>query len=258
MAKSADRASVSLVMLVHNEADVIESVVRDFHAKTVGRIPDSEFIIAEDGSTDGTKEILDRLSREIPMRIVTGGEKKGYTRALVDALRLARKDLILFSDSDGQHEPDDFWAMYALMDEHDMVVGCKVNRKDEGYRLFVSKIMNAIINLVFAIPLADVNCGYRLMRREVVDEVMKDGLAFPDCVFTEFTIKAWNMGYRVVESPIRHYKRDFGESRGLPSKRIPFALLRMLYNLFRLKLTEKKRGSAPGRPSAWVPESRPK
>ena len=241
MAGSEAQESISLVLLVHNEADVIESVIRDFYSKTVSKIPGSEFIVAEDGSTDGTKEILKRLADEIPIRLISGNDKKGYTRALIDALKLTQKDLIFFSDSDGQHDPEDFWPMYRLMDECDMVIGCKINRKDKSYRLFVSKIMNAIINLIFRIPLADINCGYRLMRKSVVDDILEGGLIFPDCVFTEFTIKAWNKGYRIIESPIRHYERDFGKSRGLPSTRIPMALLKMIFNIAKLKLSLKKK-----------------
>jgi len=95
---------VSVVIPVYNEGDVIEKVVRDFYAKVVSKVPGSELIVAEDGSTDNTKAILGRLAEELPIRLVSSDERKGYTRAVKDALKLPRFDLVFFSDSDGQQD----------------------------------------------------------------------------------------------------------------------------------------------------------
>lgn len=85
---------ISLVILVYNEAEIIEKVINDFYNSVINKIPGSEFIVAEDGSTDGTKEILQRICQSIPIRLVCGDERKGYTRAMRDAFGLPENDLI--------------------------------------------------------------------------------------------------------------------------------------------------------------------
>ena len=82
--------SLSIVLPVYNEAGTIERVLRDLHAKIAAKLADVEFIVAEDGSSDGTKEVLQRLAPELKLRLVTGRERKGYTRAVKDALALPR------------------------------------------------------------------------------------------------------------------------------------------------------------------------
>ena len=110
---------ISLVIPVYNEVEVIEKVIRDFYDKVISKIDGAQFIIAEDGSNDGTKEVLKRLSEEIPIMLVMGDERKGYTRAVKDALKLPEHDIIFFSDSDGQQEPDDFWELIKYIDDYE-------------------------------------------------------------------------------------------------------------------------------------------
>ncbi len=102
---------VSVVLLAHNEAGIIEKVVRDCDAEVIIKLRGSVLVIAEDGSTDGTKEILDKLSKELPLTITSATNKRGYTKAMKAAFELAKNDLIFFNDADGQHDPRDFWKL---------------------------------------------------------------------------------------------------------------------------------------------------
>jgi len=239
MEKKSD-VPVSILILVYNEAETIRGVIEEIHRKVAGSLPDSEFIVAEDGSTDGTKEILAELAKEIPLHLVTGAERKGYTRALIDGLGLARKEYIFFSDSDGQHDPDDFWKLLEKIDDYDLIIGRKAKRADPAYRVFISRVFNFLIGLIFGVWLHDINCGFRIMRREVARDVLAEGLFFKHCVASEFTIRAHRMGYRITEIPVRHKARESGASRGLPLKKIPGAVAHILKNFVKLRF-EKKR-----------------
>lgn len=219
---------VSIVMLVHNEAAVIEHVVRGFHREIVSRLPGSEFIIAEDGSRDGTTEILERLRDELGLRLSHRDERRGYTRALRDALTLPRHDVILFSDSDGQHDPADFWRLARRIPYCDMVVGFKRPRRDPRYRVLMSRVFNRLVGALFELRLHDVNCGFRLMRRRLVEDLLRDEWQMRACTFTEFTIRAFYRGYAIQEAPIRHLPRPFGASRGVPLAGIPRSVLHVL------------------------------
>jgi glycosyltransferase involved in cell wall biosynthesis len=222
---------VSIVMLVYNEAEVIEHVVRGFHEEVIRRVPGSEFIVAEDGSRDGTTEILERLRDELGIRLIHRDERRGYTRALKDALALTRHDLVFFSDSDGQHDPGDFWRLAKQIPYCDMVIGFKQPRHDPAYRLVMSRVFNRLIGALFKFRFHDVNCGFRLMRRRLVEDLLQDEWQMKACTFTEFTIRAFYKGYAIREAPVRHLPRPFGESRGLPLRGIPKSIAHILRQL---------------------------
>ena len=227
---------ISLVIPVYNEVEVIEKVIRDFYDKVISKIDGAQFIIAEDGSNDGTKEVLKRLSEEIPIMLVMGDERKGYTRAVKDALKLPEHDIIFFSDSDGQQEPDDFWELIKYIDDYDIVVGYKHPRKDPLFRVLISKIYQMVNFCFFGIKLHDINCGYRLIKKQVLESVLDEVSLLPNFVSSEIILRAYLKGFKIKEIPVRHYPREFGGSRGLPVSKIPMEVVKLLIGLFRLKL----------------------
>src|SRR3954463_4133147 len=158
---------VSVVLLAHNEAEVIESVIRGFYDKVVSQLPGSEIIVAEDGSTDGTKEILARLVQTLPgLRWEEGKEKRGYVNAFKKAMTLPVNELIVFCDSSGKHDPNDVWPMYRMMSEYDMVLGYKVNRADPLYRNVMSAVFNKLVNTYFSVGFKDLVCRLLLEKKK--------------------------------------------------------------------------------------------
>src|SRR3989338_2444191 len=99
------KPKVSIVLLVYNQAHVIERVLNDFNYKIVKKLPESELIVAEDGSNDGTKEVLSNMQKKIRFRLISGKVRKGYIKAYKDAMGYVKNDIILFSDSDGEFDP---------------------------------------------------------------------------------------------------------------------------------------------------------
>src|SRR3989338_1132806 len=162
---------ISIVIPVYNEAENIDSLVRSFY-KILEKLPDSEMIIAEDGSTDGTKEKLTQLKNQILFTLISGEKRKGYNQAVKDALKTSKKDIILFSDSSGQHDPNDYFLLSKYINDYDMVVGYKSQRQDPLFRLILSKGYNLILRLLFGIKLHDINCGFRLIKRNVIEDIL--------------------------------------------------------------------------------------
>ena len=227
--------SLSIVIPVYNEVRVIERVLRDFHAKVASRLPDVEFIVAEDGSRDGTGEVLARLAPELQLRLISGQERKGYTAAVKDALRLPTKEWILFSDSDGQQEPDDFFKLATIAPRYDLIVGFKSPRRDPLLRLGLTRGFRALNRVLLGARFRDVNCGFRLMRRALVEAVLPHCSLLPQFVNAELALRATAMGFRVTEAPVRHYPREDGGSRGLPVRRLPAEVLGLLGGLWKLR-----------------------
>ncbi len=227
---------VSVVLLAHNEAAVIEAVVRGFYGKIVARLPGSEIIVAEDGSVDGTKEILARLVRELPgVRWEEGREKRGYVTAFKKAMELPKNELVLFCDCSGKHDPDDFWAMAPLMSDHDLVVGYKAKRADPLYRIATTRVFNFLVRRYFGVPYRDCNCPMRLFKKSRFLQLSGKPWLEKALVNFEMTLRFHYAGFPVAEVPVRHFARASGPSRGLPLRKIPAVVWNVLRLFPRLK-----------------------
>lgn len=226
--------TVSAVLLAYNEAGTIEAEARSIQAAVIDRLPGSELIVAEDGSRDGTKEILSRLAPELGLRLVSGEKRKGYAAALRDALSLADRPWVFFMDSGGKHDPAEFWKLWAAREDRDLVVGVKTGRQDQAYRQLLTRGFNAVVNSYFGTNFTDIDSGFRLYRRPAVAKITARPWLNRDLVASEITLRAFHAGCRVGEVPIS-YRQRAGVSRGLPPGKIPGVIWRVLRNFPRLK-----------------------
>lgn len=228
---------ISLVLVVHQEAESIKEVIQEFYEKVTSKIPGSECIVCEDGSTDGTKDILRDIKDTYHLTLDMREGKRGYTNAMRDGLKAAKNPVIFFSDSDGQHDPDDFWKMCEKLATYDMVVGWKKDRKDALYRLVLTDVFNLLLRRYFKVHLHDANCGFRLIKRPLVDFLLTQEWRLRYCNNAEISVKAVYGGFKVAEVPVSHFPRRFGISRGLPVKKLPKIIVHILKNFWFIKKT---------------------
>ena len=129
----ADAAAggISLVFPVHNESFIIEQTLRNYIAELEKRVPDFEVIVSEDGSTDDTKSILERLAEELPIKLFMNNERKGYQQGVIDAITHATKPWLFVVDSDYQFAAIDFWRLEPYRKEYDVILGVKAPRRDD-------------------------------------------------------------------------------------------------------------------------------
>lgn len=223
---------VSFVFPVYNEAAVIEKTLRSFYDEFKGKL-DFEIIVAEDGSMDGTKGILRDLEKELSLRLHLHDERKGYLRAIRDALRHAKNDWIFLADSDNQFDPHDFWKLWPHRERNDIILGIKNNRRDGLLRLFLSRVYNLILRILFGVRYIDMDTGFRLFRKNVADEIAPDvhRLGF----FTaEFVIKSHDKGYRIMEIPVKHFKPEARASNVFHMNKLPGIIARELRSIMKL------------------------
>lgn len=205
-----EKPEFSLLLPVHNEAETIEAVVTEYYQEIGTKIP-LEIVVAEDGSTDNTKEVLRELSKKIPMKLVLGNERKGYSKGLLDGLSKANAEFVIFVDSDGQHLASDFWKLYNLRHKFDVVSGWRANRADGFHRKAMSYIFQIIAKILFRLPrFHDITAPYRVMRRDVADRIARDFRYMKESFWTEFTIRACKEGFSVTEIPVTHRCRKGG------------------------------------------------
>ena len=221
-------------MTAYNEAGIIERVITDYYNEVSRKVP-CEIIVAEDGSTDGTREILLRMQKKLPMTLVLGDKKKGFKQACLDAYAAAKTPLIFFTDSDGQYVPQDFWKLYRNIEIYDVVYGLKIVRKDSFHRILLAWGFNLLIRHMFKMPYHDLDSGFRLMRKEVVDNVLSDVKHLKYGFTAEFNIRTYYKGFNILAVPIRHKPRKFGGTGMFPASKLPKIIFGQLKDLLRLR-----------------------
>ena len=206
---------VSIVMPAYNEAEIIESCVREWHMEVVSRIPGSELIVVDDCSRDATGEIVNRLSGELPgVRCIRPPRNGGHGPALRFGFDAAQYPWIFQTDSDRQHLPSDFWKLWEIRDNADFVFGIRDQRADGLVRLVITRCMRLINFLIWGIWVRDANCPFKLMRadalRSVLSKVPRD--CFIPMVLVSLLSR--RMKFRVVEMYVTHLPRR-GASQSL-------------------------------------------
>lgn len=203
---------LDIVLPVHNEAGSIEATVRELCDEIAPRLA-LRLIICEDGSTDGTVDVLTRLQARYPIQLITGPSRKGYSRAVIDGMRASRAPHLLTIDSDGQCDPRDFWTFWNNRQNADIVVGNRHPRRDPLFRRVLSGTFHAFFRLLFRTRVADPSCPYVLISREALAVVRPTLGVLEQGLWWEFTARASQLNLRVREVPVRHRARSAGETQ---------------------------------------------
>ena len=174
---------------------------------------DFEIIVVDDGSTDGTAADAERLVELHPqVRVAHHATNRGYGEALRTGLRAAEGDVIVYTDADQQFDLAELKLLWPLLEGADLVAGYRIKRADPPHRLFIAWTYNRLLRLVFGLRMHDVDCAFKLMRREVADTV--DPGAGGAFFSAEFLLRARHVGFKVVEVGVHHYPRLVGKSKG--------------------------------------------
>jgi len=231
--------ALSYFFPAHNEAENIEALVEEALAD-LGEIADRfEIIAVDDGSSDGTGEIADRLSAAHPgvVRAVHHPHNRGYGAAVRSGLAAARYALVCFTDGDRQFRIADLGRLTARLDAADadgrvpdVVAGYRIERADPAIRLAYARIYRAALRVFFGLRVQDPDCACKLFRREALEGVsVESGGAF---LSAELLIKIGERGGVIVEQGVPHYPRTAGEASGAD----PRVVLRAVRDFWSLRL----------------------
>ena len=221
--------------MVHNEKKTIEQDIRSYYNTIIEKIPDSELIIAEDGSRDSTRNVIYQLARKLPLVLLTTPHKRGYAKSLRLAFEKTKGELIFYADAGRKHNASDFWKLYKKINTFDLVSGYKKQRRDPWYRLLLAWGLNRSVNLYFRVSFRDIDSGFKLMTKKALHKVLERKWILRDNISLEIVLRVIYSGLKVAEVPITHLARRFGSSRGLPFKKIPRVITRLLLTYPSLK-----------------------
>jgi dolichol-phosphate mannosyltransferase len=221
---------IAMIMPVYNEADTIENTIRELHDKIADKMDNVDIWVFEDGSTDGTKEVLEKLQDEYSsLHAKMTKEKKGYPRAMREAflsINPSEYEYVVSIDSDGQYEPDDFFKLWQIMqrDSPDIVMGRRMARREPPYRRLLSRGLQILERIMFPVKCKDVTSVMRLMKVDLAHEIAKEVKYSPYNFWLEFTARTSLNGYRIVEIPIA-YRERLGGSKVYSVKKMPKVIM---------------------------------
>ncbi|MCC7371307.1 MAG: glycosyltransferase family 2 protein [Chloroflexi bacterium] len=212
--------SISAFFPAYNDAGTIASMVVTADRTLRAITDDYEVIVVNDGSPDHTAEVLADLQTRYPkLRVVTHAKNRGYGGALRSGFEHASKDLVCYTDGDAQYDPREFRLLYDnLTDDVDMVQGYKIRRGDPLHRVVIGRMYHTVVRAMFGLPIRDVDCDLRLIRRKVFDEVQLTQDSGVICV--EMMTKIVQAGFKMTEVPVHHYHRAYGQSQFFNFRRV--------------------------------------
>jgi glycosyltransferase involved in cell wall biosynthesis len=234
---SADPAIIDIVLPVHNEGASIAATLREFHRVVMleGGQP-IRFVVCEDGSSDNTVPVLQKLATELPLKLISDPVRKGYSRAVIDGFRSTTSDWVGFIDSDGQCDPADLLALAALREGHDLVMGWRNPRSDPWIRKTMSSAFKVVYRLFFRVPVRDPSCPYLLINRVGLEKILSGNVGILRQGFWwEFLARAVAMNLRIIEAPVRHRARASGMTQVYRPAKVPRIAAEHLFGLYRLR-----------------------
>jgi len=207
-----ERISLTAFFPAYNDQHSIESIVRTVAQEMRKVTDDFEVLVVDDGSKDQTGILLDRLATELPfLRVIHHESNLGYGAALITGFANAKKDLIFYTDGDGQYDVREIHNLLAQLKPNvDLVNGYKVKRADAWYRVWIGATYRRAMRWAFRLSIRDVDCDFRLFRRYIFETITLESRSGVICV--EMAKKFERAGFRMVEVPVSHYPRMHGRS----------------------------------------------
>ncbi len=255
--------ALSYFFPAHNEAENIEALVAEALEELPRLAHTFEIIAVNDGSTDATGTLADRLAAENPgvVRVVHHPVNQGYGAALRSGFGAARHPLICFTDGDRQFRVADLGRLLDRLArptrrEYDVapsvVVGFRIRRADPLIRTIYARTYRLCLRTLFGLRTTDVDCACKLFRRESLDGIrLESGGAF---LSAELLIKIRARGHAVVEVGVPHHPRTAGSPTGAK----PSVVLRAVRDFWRLRIALwRDRGGALDRGEPVLHEDAP-
>jgi glycosyltransferase involved in cell wall biosynthesis len=234
------RPGISVFFPAFNDARSIGKLVTDALEILPELTDDYEVIVINDGSTDETAEVLADLAKNYEkLSIIQHETNRGYGGALQSGFQAATKDLVFYTDGDAQYDIRDLPKLLNLLDEKtDVVNGYKLERGDKMNRKVVGSFYNRLARFLFSLPISDVDCDFRLLRREVLGKIKLSSTSGSICV--ELVYKLKRVGAIFQETGVNHYERPFGQSQFFTLRRVAKTLIDFFSLWLNLVILRKK------------------
>jgi glycosyltransferase involved in cell wall biosynthesis len=190
---------------------------------------DFEIIVVDDGSSDGTGRTADEIAgRDKRVKVVHHEHNLGYGAALRSGFASATKELVFYTDGDGQFDMNEMPSLLPLMEQWDIVSCYRLNRRDPFIRKVNAWAWTKLVCLLFGLKIRDVDCAFKLYKREIFDRIKLSSTGA--LIDAEILARAAGKGYRITQKGVHHYPRTAGAQTGAKLR----VVLRAFKELFKL------------------------
>jgi glycosyltransferase involved in cell wall biosynthesis len=200
---------------MYNEEGNIEHAVTSALGVLAGVTDRYEVIVVNDGSRDRTGALADRLAAaNSHVRAVHHPENRGYGAAVRSGFAAAQYPLVVLADGDNQFDLGELALLLRSLGTFDIVSGYRIARHDPAVRRLYAFMYNRVARVFFSIPLRDVNCGFKLYRRALVERLLPQLRSTGALINVEMLARARKLGAKVTEVGVHHYARETGQPTG--------------------------------------------
>jgi glycosyltransferase involved in cell wall biosynthesis len=205
--------NLSVIIPVYNEVHNIKTIVKRVQDTKLA----AEIIIVDDGSKDGTRDILQTMNGKKKIRVILHEKNQGKGAAVVTGMRAAKGEILLIQDADLEYDPRDYPLLLKPLEEGlaDVVYGSRflggAHRVTMFWHQVANKLLTFITNILYDSILTDMETGYKVFRRKVIEDMTIKAKRFN--FEPEFTAKILKRKYRIYEVPITFNPRDYSEGK---------------------------------------------
>ena len=221
--------SISVFFPCYNEQDNVARTTEQALAVLEKLNADFEVIIVNDGSSDATAKIADEIAaKNNRVKVVHHPTNLGYGAALQSGFKTASKELVFYTDGDGQFDINEMPPLLPLMQQYDIVTCYRLNRQDNLIRKINAWCWTKLVCLLFRMKIRDIDCAFKLFKREIFDNI--EMVSTGALIDTEILARAIRTGYRYTQKGVHHYPRTAGTQTGAKIT----VILRAFKELFKL------------------------
>jgi glycosyltransferase involved in cell wall biosynthesis len=209
---------ISVIIPAYNEAATILEILKRVQSTAIA----NEILVVDDGSTDGTREILKKIVETEAIRVIYHERNQGKGAAVVSGIRQATGDVMIIQDADLEYDPREYPDLLKPIQEGlaDVVYGSRflgaARRATMYWHMLANKLLTFLTNILYNTILSDMETGYKVFKREVVQgmQIRARGFEFEP----EFTAKILKRKVRIFEVPIGFNPRDYSEGKKIKMK----------------------------------------
>jgi glycosyltransferase involved in cell wall biosynthesis len=231
---------ISIVLPIHNEFHNLSNLLSAWN-KELAKVKSItyEFVLVEDGSTDGTKELIIELEKKFPIINLSAKIKRGYSKAVLDGIKSATGNYIFCTDSDNQIKVKSLIDnLNNLPEDNEFLLGIRSPRKDPWIRIIYSKLFKILHNILFRSKISDPSCPFVLGKSEEFKKLPENLLLkCREGFWWAFTAVCIKFNVKIKETKILHFDRKHGNS-GYNIKKIPLIAIRNIIGLFLIKFSK--------------------